>query len=47
MQIQLGDRFSYAKLFRFTVPSVIMMIFTSRYGVADGFFVEFCRGYTI
>ena len=40
MQIQLGDHFSYAKLFRFTVPSVIMMIFTSIYGVVDGFFVS-------
>ncbi|MBR0365581.1 MAG: MATE family efflux transporter [Clostridia bacterium] len=38
--IQLSDHFTYAKLFRFTLPSVIMMIFTSIYGVVDGFFIS-------
>ncbi|MDE6731029.1 MAG: MATE family efflux transporter [Oscillospiraceae bacterium] len=38
--IQLSDHFSYAKLLRFTFPSIAMMIFTSIYGVIDGFFVS-------
>ncbi len=38
--IQLSDHFSYKKLLRFTLPSVIMMVFTSVYGVVDGFFVS-------
>lgn len=38
--IQLSDHFSYTKLLRFTFPSVAMMIFTSIYGVVDGFFVS-------
>ncbi len=40
MHIQLSERFSYGKLLRFTFPSVMMMIFTSLYGVADGYFVS-------
>lgn len=40
MAIQLSDHFSYKKLLRFTLPSIIMMIFTSIYGVVDGFFVS-------
>lgn len=40
MHIQLSDHFSYKRLFRFTFPSVMMMIFTSIYGVVDGFFVS-------
>lgn len=40
MQIQLSDHFTYRKLLRFTLPSVLMMIFTSIYGVVDGFFVS-------
>ncbi|MDE6763868.1 MAG: MATE family efflux transporter, partial [Oscillospiraceae bacterium] len=40
MHIHLSERFSYGKLLRFTLPSIIMMIFTSLYGVADGFFVS-------
>ncbi len=38
--IQLSDHFTYCKLFRFTLPSIIMMIFTSIYGVVDGLFVS-------
>lgn len=38
--IQLSDHFNYKKLLRFTAPSIIMMVFTSIYGVADGFFVS-------
>jgi len=40
MKIQLSDHFTYQKLFRFTFPSIVMMIFTSIYGVVDGFFVS-------
>lgn len=40
MVIQLSDHFDYKRLFRFTLPSVIMMVFTSIYGVVDGFFVS-------
>ncbi|MBD5087895.1 MAG: MATE family efflux transporter [Clostridiales bacterium] len=40
MNIQLSDRFTYKKLLHFTLPSIIMMIFTSIYGVVDGFFVS-------
>lgn len=40
MKIQLSDRFTLGKLFRFTLPSVVMMVFTSVYGVVDGFFVS-------
>ncbi|MBQ8497456.1 MAG: MATE family efflux transporter [Clostridia bacterium] len=38
--IQLSDHFTYKKLLRFVFPSIIMMIFTSIYGVVDGFFVS-------
>ncbi len=40
MKIGLSDHFTYQKLLRFTFPSIIMMIFTSIYGVVDGFFVS-------
>lgn len=40
MRIQLSDHFNYKKLLRFTLPSIVMMIFTSIYGVVDGFFVS-------
>lgn len=40
MNIQLSDHFTYKRLIRFTVPSIAMMIFTSLYGVVDGFFVS-------
>ena len=38
--IQLSDKFNYRKLLRFTFPSIIMMVFTSIYGVVDGYFVS-------
>ena len=40
MKIQLSEHFTYKKLFRFTMPSIVMMIFTSVYYVVDGFFVS-------
>ena len=45
-QIQLSDHFSYGRLIRFTLPSIGMMIFTSIYGVVDGFFVSNFAGKT-
>ena len=44
--IQLSDHFTYNKLLRFTFPSIIMMVFTSIYGVVDGFFVSNFAGKT-
>ena len=40
MRIQLSDHFSYGRLIRFTLPSIVMMIFTSIYSVVDGLFVS-------
>jgi len=40
MKIQLSEHFTYQKLLKFTAPSIAMMIFTSIYGVVDGFFVS-------
>ena len=39
-KIQLSDHFGYKRLIRFTVPSILMMIVTSIYGVVDGFFIS-------
>lgn len=44
--IQLSDHFTYNKLLRFTMPTIIMMVFTSIYGVVDGFFVSNFAGKT-
>ena len=40
MIIQLSDHFTYGRLLRFTLPSIVMMIFTSVYTVVDGIFVS-------
>lgn len=40
MSVQLSDHFTYKKLFQFTLPPIFMMIFTSVYGVVDGYFVS-------
>ena len=40
MKIQLSDHFTYGKLLLFTLPSIVMMIFTSIYSVVDGLFVS-------
>ncbi len=40
VKIQLSEHFTYKKLLRFVFPSIIMMIFTSIYGVVDGLFVS-------
>ncbi|MCI6164462.1 MAG: MATE family efflux transporter [Lachnospira sp.] len=38
--IKLSDHFSYKRLIRFTIPSIVMLVFTSVYGVVDGLFVS-------
>ena len=40
MKIQLSDHFTIRKLLRFVLPSIVMMVFTSIYGVVDGLFVS-------
>ena len=40
MRISLSDHFDCKKMLCFTLPSIIMMVFTSIYGVVDGFFVS-------
>ena len=40
MKIQLSEHFTYGKLIRFSVPSIVMMLFTSIYGIVDGIFVS-------
>ena len=45
-QIQLSDHFGYGRLIRFVIPSVVMMVFTSIYGVVDGIFVSNFAGTT-
>ena len=44
MNIGLSEHFTYKKLIKFTIPTIIMMIFTSIYGVVDGIFVSNCVG---
>lgn len=46
MNISLSEHFNFKKLFRFTMPSIIMMVFTSIYGVVDGLFVSNIVGET-
>ena len=46
MRIQLSEHFTYAKLLRFTFPTIVMMIFTSIYSVVDGVFVSNFAGKT-
>lgn len=46
MNIQLSDHFNYGKLLRFTLPSIIMMIFSSIYSVVDGLFISNFVGIT-
>ena len=38
--MQLSEHFTYKKLFKYSFPSIAMMIFTSIYGVVDGFFIS-------
>lgn len=40
MKIQLSEHFTYGKLLRFVLPSIVMMTFSSVYSIVDGFFVS-------
>lgn len=44
--IQLSDHFDYKHLLKYTFPSMVMLVFTSIYGVVDGFFVSNFAGKT-
>lgn len=46
MDIKLSDHFTYRRLLRYALPSIIMMVFTSIYGIVDGFFVSNYAGKT-
>lgn len=46
MKIKISEHFTFFKLIRFTVPSIVMMVFTSVYSVVDGFFVSNFTGKT-
>ena len=39
-RIQLSDHFTYNRLLRFSLPSIMMIICTSIYSIVDGFFVS-------
>lgn len=39
-KIKISDSFTFGKLLRFAFPSIIMVIFTSLYGIVDGLFVS-------
>lgn len=43
---KLSDHFTFGKLMRFTLPTMLMMVFTSVYSVVDGFFVSNFAGET-
>ena len=45
-QITLADHFTTGRLLRFVLPSIVMMVFTSIYGVVDGLFVSNFAGKT-
>ena len=40
MKIRLSDHFSYGRLLRFTLPSIVTMVIASLYSVVDGLFVS-------
>lgn len=44
--MQLSQHFTCRRLLRYCLPSIIMMVFTSVYGVVDGFFVPNFAGKT-
>ena len=46
MEIKLSDHFTWRRLFRFVIPSIVMMVFISLYGVVDGYFVSNYAGKT-
>ncbi len=45
-RIHLSEHFTYRKLLQFTLPSIVMNIFTSLYSIVDGYFVANFTGKT-
>lgn len=39
-KIKISDRFTFGRLLKFALPSIVMVIFTSLYGIVDGLFVS-------
>lgn len=39
-KIQLSDHFTFPKLLRFALPSILMLIMVSLYSIVDGFFIS-------
>lgn len=46
MKTQISDHFNFKKLMQFTIPSIVMMMFSSIYNVVDGYFVSNYTGKT-
>ena len=46
MKVQISDHFNLKKLMQFTIPSIVMMMFSSIYNVVDGYFVSNYTGKT-
>lgn len=46
LRIQLSDHFTYTMLLRYSLPSIIMTVFISLYGIMDGLFVSNFAGKT-
>lgn len=44
--IKISESFNYKKLLRYALPTIVMMVFSSIYGVVDGFFVSNFAGKT-
>ncbi|OUM56915.1 hypothetical protein PIROE2DRAFT_18267 [Piromyces sp. E2] len=42
--IKISDHFNYTKLLKFTIPTIVMLILSSIYGVVDGTFISNCAG---
>lgn len=40
MKIKLSDHFTLSRLLKFVAPCILMMVFTSIYGVVDGLFIS-------
>lgn len=46
MAVHLNEHFTYKKLLKATLPSILMMVFTSLYSIVDGLFVSNIVGET-
>lgn len=44
MEYKLSEHFSYGRLIRYSIPSIVMMVFTSMYTIVDGLFVSNLAG---